>query len=108
MDPLCHVWSFALLGMLLKLFLTGRFRLLSTAFYVLMGWLMVFAIEPLMENLPLQGLYWILAGGIAYTLGAVFYSIRSISYNLAIFHLFVLLGTFCHFVAVYEFVLPQD
>ena len=101
------VRSFALLGVLLKLFFTGRFRLLSTAIYVLMGWLMVFAIKPLMENLPLPGLYWVLAGGISYTLGAVLYSIRKIPFNHAIFHFFVLVGTFCHFVAVYEFVLPK-
>ena len=99
-------WGLALLGVVLKFFFTGRFRTLSTIMYVLMGWLIVFAIKPLMENLPLDGLYWILAGGISYTLGAVIYSIRKVKFNHAIFHLFVLAGTFCHFMAIYQYVLP--
>jgi len=100
-------WGLALLGVVLKLFFTGRFRTLSTIMYVLMGWLIVFAFQPLMENLPLAGLYWIMAGGMAYTIGAVIYSIRSIKFNHAVFHLFVLAGTFCHFMAIYRYVLPD-
>lgn len=100
------VWSLAFLGIILKLFFTGRFKIVSTAMYVLMGWVMIFAINPMMENLPLNGLYWVLAGGISYTLGAVLYSISRIRFNHAIFHLFVLIGTFCHFVSVYRYVLP--
>ena len=99
-------WGFALAGLILKLFFTGRFRTFSTLIYVLMGWLIVFAIEPLMHNLPPEALFWIIAGGISYTLGAVIYSIRSIKFNHAVFHLFVLIGTFCHFMAIYKYVLP--
>lgn len=99
-------WGLALAGVILKLFFTGRFRTLSTIMYVLMGWLIIFAIKPLMENIPLEGLYWIIAGGVSYTLGAVIYSIRSIKFNHAVFHLFVLIGTFCHFMAIYKYVLP--
>lgn len=102
------VWSLAFLGVILKLFFTGRFTTLSTIMYVLMGWVMIFAIQPLMENLSAAGLYWLLAGGISYTIGAVIFSIHRIRYNHAIFHLFVLIGTFCHFVAIYSYVLPKE
>lgn len=100
------VWSFALIGVILKLFYTGRYKRLSTGMYVLMGWVMIIAIKPMMENLSTGGLLWILAGGLSYTIGAVFYSINRIKYNHAIFHIFVLLGTFCHYVAVFFYVVP--
>ena len=100
-------WGMALTGIVLKLFFTGRFKLVSTLMYVFMGWLIVFAIEPLVANLDPSGLAWLVAGGIAYTLGAVLYSIRAIRFNHAIFHLFVLLGSICHFVAVYAYLLPS-
>lgn len=99
-------WGLALIGVILKLFFIGRFDKISTIAYVLMGWLIVFAIKPLVNNLPLEGLLWLLAGGIFYTVGAVLYSIKSIKYNHAIFHIFVLLGSFSHFMAVFFYVLP--
>ena len=98
-------WFFALSGIILKLFFTGRFDKLSTIMYVFMGWIVVFAIKPLIHNLPFEGLMWLFAGGIFYTIGAVLYSIKKMSYNHAIFHVFVLLGTFCHVIAVYFYVL---
>lgn len=101
-------WGMALTGVILKLFFTGRYRLLSTLMYVFMGWLIIFAIKPLMDKMPFAGLSWLLAGGAAYTTGAILYSIKKIHFNHAIFHLFVLLGSFCHFIAVYSYVLPQD
>lgn len=101
-------WGMALTGVILKLFFTGRYGLLSTLMYVFMGWLIIFAIKPLMYKMPSAGLVWLMAGGVAYTTGAILYSIKKIHYNHAIFHLFVLLGSFCHFVAVYSYVLPQD
>lgn len=97
-------WAMALTGIILKLFYTGRFRLLSTLLYVFMGWIIVFAINPLIEKLAAEGLYWAVAGGIAYTMGALLYSIRKLPLNHAIFHLFVLLGSCCHFISVYFFV----
>lgn len=100
------VWGMALVGVILKLFYTGRYHLLSTSMYVLMGWIIVFAIKPLINNLDLPGLWWLFAGGISYTLGAVFFSIDRINYNHAIFHLFVLTGSFCHFISIYFYVLP--
>ena len=98
-------WGIALVGIFFKLFYTGRFDKISTIAYVVMGWIIIFAINPLIENLPLHGLYWLLAGGLFYTVGAVLYSINKIRYNHAIFHVFVLLGSFSHFMAVYFYVL---
>ena len=72
--------------------------------YVLMGWLILFAIGPLIDNFPSAGLKWLIAGGLAYTLGAALYSVKKIRFNHAIFHVFVLLGSGCHFVAVYFYV----
>jgi hemolysin III len=74
--------------------------------YVFMGWIIVFAVKPLVASLPEAGLYWLVAGGLSYTLGALIYSIGKIPLNHAIFHLFVLGGSICHFVAVYFYVLP--
>ena len=100
------VWGMAATGIVLKLFFTGRYKLFSTLMYVVMGWLIVFFIKPLMANFPTAGLAWLLAGGIAYTLGAVLYSIPRVPYHHAVFHVFVVLGTTCHFIAVYGYVLP--
>jgi hemolysin III len=100
-------WSMALIGIVLKLFFTGRFNILSTSMYVLMGWMIVFAINPLIDNLTSNGLRLLVAGGLAYTLGAVLYSIKAIPLNHAIFHILVLVGTACHYFAVYFYVLPN-
>ena len=97
-------WGLALFGVIFKLFFTGKFDKISTIAYVLMGWLIVFAVKPLIHNLPTEGLLWLLAGGLFYTVGAVLYSFKSMKYNHAIFHVFVLLGSFSHFMAVYFYV----
>ena len=98
-------WGMAAAGVVLKLFYTGRYEKLSTLMYVFMGWLIMFAIEPLVQNLSHDGLVWLVAGGISYTVGAVLYAIRQIPLNHAIFHVFVLGGSVCHFVSVYFYVL---
>jgi len=95
------VWIFALTGIILKLFFTGRFDKLSTAMYLLMGWQVLFFIKPLMKNLTTEGLKFLIAGGIFYSVGAVLYSIKRMPYNHAIFHVFVLLGSLSHFIAIY-------
>jgi hemolysin III len=100
-------WGLAITGIILKLFFTGKYNLMSTIMYVLMGWVIVFAIKPLMNNLPLAGLLWLVAGGISYTIGAILYGIKKIKFNHAIFHMFVLMGSFCHFMSVYFYVLPS-
>ena len=99
-------WGLALSGIILKLFFTGKYKLISTLMYVLMGWIIVFAIKPLINNLSSDGLFWLVTGGMAYTIGAILYSIKKIKFNHAIFHVFVLLGSFCHFVSVFFYVLP--
>ena len=101
-------WGLALTGIILKLFFTGRYNLVSTIMYVLMGWIIVFAIKPLINNLPPEGLRWLVAGGISYTVGAILYSIKKIKFNHAIFHVFVLTGSFCHFMSVFFYVLPSE
>ena len=99
-------WGMAISGIILKLFFTGRFNLVSTFMYVFMGWIIIFAVKPLIANLSTEGLFWLVAGGLSYTIGAIIYSIKKVPLNHAIFHLFVLGGSICHFVAVYFFVLP--
>ena len=101
-------WGLALTGIILKLFFTGKYNLISTIMYVLMGWVIVFAIKPLINNLPLEGLIWLLVGGISYTIGAILYSIKKIKFNHAIFHMFVLSGSFCQFMSVFFYVLPSE
>ncbi|WP_372646096.1 hemolysin III family protein, partial [Ancylomarina sp.] len=93
------VWVFALLGISIKLFFTGRFSVFSTLMYLFMGWMMVFIIKPLYQNLPVEGLYWLFAGGLAYTLGAILYSIKRVPFNHASFHVLVLIGCFCHYMS---------
>tara|TARA_B110000046_G_scaffold185935_1_gene230587 strand:+ start:10644 stop:11282 length:639 start_codon:yes stop_codon:yes gene_type:complete len=93
-------WTFALTGIILKLFYTGRFDKLSTALYLLMGWQIMFVINSLMERFSTEGLQLLFAGGVFYTIGAVLYSIKKLPYNHAIFHVFVLLGSVCHFFSV--------
>ena len=99
------VWGMALAGVILKIFFTGRYDKISTAIYVLMGWLIVFAIKPLSEGLPEAGIQWLVAGGISYTFGALLYSVKRLPLNHALFHVFVVLGTVFQFITVYEYIL---
>ncbi len=100
------VWGLALTGIILKLFFTGKYKTLSTIMYVLMGWIIVLAIKPLYDNLSSGGLWWLFGGGISYTIGAVLFSLDKVKFNHAIFHIFVLFGTFCHYLSIYFYVLP--
>lgn len=97
-------WAMAITGIVLKLFFTGKYSVLSTLMYVFMGWIIVFAINPLIDKLSGPGLIWLVSGGLAYTVGAVLYSIGHIRFNHAIFHVFVLIGSGCHFLTVYLYV----
>jgi hemolysin III len=101
------VWVFAFIGITLKLFFTGKFNIISTLMYVAMGWLIIFAYEPLLENLAPKGVFWLILGGVFYTVGALLFSIKRLPLNHAIFHVFVLLGSFSHFMAVFFYVLPE-
>jgi len=95
------VWVFALTGIVLKLFFTGRFDKISTAMYLLMGWQVLFFMKPLIAALTSFSLNLLIAGGIFYTVGAILYSLKKMPYNHAIFHVFVLLGSVSHFTALY-------
>ncbi len=101
-------WTLALIGIILKLFFTGKYKSISTLLYVLMGWVIVLAIGPLKSNLSLEGLFWLFAGGIAYTIGAILYSIKKIQFSHAIFHVFVLIGSISHFMLVFFYILPSE
>lgn len=94
------IWTLALAGVVFKLFYTGRFKLLSTAIYIAMGWLVMVAIKPMWKSLDAWTLGWLLAGGLSYTLGTYFYHRESIRFSHAIWHLFVIGGSVCHFIAV--------
>src|SRR5690606_16247916 len=94
------IWTLALAGVVFKLFFTGRFKLLSTLIYVAMGWLVLVAIKPVLAALDAWTFGWLVAGGLFYTLGTVFYHRESIPYSHAIWHLFCIAGSACHYVAV--------
>ena len=97
------VWGLAALGVLLKVFAGIRWHGISTAVYVGMGWLIIIAAKPLWESLPLAGLAWLFAGGIAYTSGVYFYLKKNMRYGHLVWHLFVVAGTGCHFVAILHY-----
>lgn len=99
------VWGMALLGILFKIFYMGKYRLISTLSYVVMGWVIIAVINPLINNIAERGLVWLLAGGIAYSIGAILYSQNKMKFNHAIFHVFVLVGSFCHFMSIYFYVI---
>jgi hemolysin III len=100
------VWSLTILGIVFKVFFVNRFRIISTIAYLAMGWLIIFAIKPLFQTLPGEGIAWLVAGGLAYTMGIVFYIWKKLPFNHAIWHLFVLAGSICHFMAVFFYVVP--
>lgn len=100
------VWSMAIFGIIAKLYWAERFKKVSLFFYLIMGWLIVFAGDELLGKLETGALYWLFAGGLAYSVGAIFYANKRIPYNHAIWHIFVLLGSACHFVTIYLYVLP--
>jgi hemolysin III len=100
------VWGIAAAGMVFQGFFTGRFKGASTALYLLMGWISVVALKPLLENLSAAGLHWLVAGGLCYTVGAVIYLFKKVPYHHAVWHLFVLAGSACHYFAILWYVLP--
>ena len=97
------VWGLAALGVLLKVFAGIRWHGISTAVYVGMGWLIIIAAKPLWDSLPLAGLMWLFGGGVAYTSGVYFYLKKNMRYGHLVWHLFVVAGTGCHFVAILHY-----
>mgnify|MGYP000978284249 CR=1 FL=1 len=94
------IWGLAVVGIIVKLFWTGRFQLISTLVYVAMGWLVLIAIKPMVAELSSTTLIWLVAGGVAYTVGTPFFHRDQMRHSHAIWHLFVIAGTACHAVAV--------
>jgi hemolysin III len=105
---LALVWTIALVGIMWKLIGKEHHMVLSTILYIVMGWLVIVAARPLLRTIPLGGLAWLLAGGLAYTLGVAFFSSSRFRFNHAVWHLFVLAGSACHYVAVLHYVLPRS
>lgn len=100
------VWCLALLGVVIKLTSLDRIKGLSTGFYLAMGWISIMAIKPVIEHVAFGGLMLLLAGGLAYTFGVIFYAWRSMPYNHMIWHLFIIAGGAFHFLAVLFYVVP--
>ena len=97
------IWGLAVVGILLKSIRGIRYPRLSTAVYLAMGWLVLVAAKPLWLLVPGWGLFWLAAGGVAYTAGVGFYAANRLRYAHFVWHLFVLAGTGCHFVAVLHY-----
>ena len=100
------IWGLAVTGIVITILAMDKTKWLALGIYIGMGWLAIIAIKPLMAALSLPGLLWISAGGLLYSVGIVFYVWHRLPYNHAIWHLFVLGGTACHFVAILRYVLP--
>lgn len=102
---LSFVWVLAVGGCIFKLFFVGRYPAFSTTLYLAMGWLVVIAIGPVVEAVPEVGVAWLVAGGLSYTFGVVFFAWERLPYNHAVWHLFVIAGSACHYVAMLLYVL---
>ena len=100
------IWGLAFIGIVFKAFFIKKFKIISTLTYVLMGWIIIFAFNPLKLNLAAQGVRLLVIGGIIYSAGSIFYLFKKIPFNHAIFHLFVLGGSLCHFFSIFLYVLP--
>jgi hemolysin III len=95
-------WGIILIALVLKLFFTGKYESLSVALYITLGWMLIFVIRQIFEHMPMEIFYWIIAGGISYTLGVIFYTMHSKKHAHNIWHCFVLGGTILHFIAIYK------
>jgi hemolysin III len=100
------IWGLAAAGIAFKAFFTGRFKGLSTLIYIGMGWIVIVAIHPLVHHLARGGLFWLVTGGVLYTVGTVFYLWHRLPFHHAIWHGFVLAGGLCHFTSVMFYVIP--
>jgi len=101
------VWGLTCLGVLFKVFFVHRFKILAPLLYLFMGWLIVFAAEPLVELIPRTSLHLLVAGGLFYSFGLIFYAWKRLLFHHAVWHFFVLGGSACHYFAVYFLILPH-
>ena len=97
------VWGLALAGIVSKALVGVRYPRVSTAIYLSMGWLILIAVKPLLAQVPTLGLVWLLLGGLTYSLGVPFYAARTMRFSHFVWHLFVLAGSACHFIAVLHY-----
>lgn len=104
---LAVIWGIALIGVVIELVVKSAPKWLSLTLYLGMGWMALVAIKPMLDNVAHEGLLLLLAGGLAYTVGVVFYVWKSLPYHHAIWHLFVLGGSVLHFFSIFYYVLPQ-
>ena len=100
------VWGLALLGVGFKALFIHRFQKLSVLAYILMGWLSIVMVKEALANIPVGGLIWLAVGGVVYTVGVIFYALKKIRYAHAIWHVFVLGGSICHYFAVLLYLAP--
>lgn len=100
------VWGLAIAGVVFKTFMTHKLAFLAPVFYIALGWLIVIDLEELLTMVPVRGVTWLVAGGLSYTLGIVFYAVDRIPFNHAIWHLFVVTGSLCHYLAILWYVAP--
>ncbi len=101
------VWGLTVFGIAWKALFIRRFQIVSSILYVLMGWMVVIAVKPLLQRVPLGAIAWLVAGGLAYTAGLVFFAGKRIPHHHAIWHVFVLIGSICHYLAVLLYVVPR-
>ncbi len=99
------VWILAVSGVVYKLFFVYHFPKLSVAIYLIMGWLSLFLVKPLAQHLSQHGIVWLISGGVSYSVGVVFYVWKRLYFSHALWHLFVLGGSTCHFFAVFLYVI---
>jgi hemolysin III len=95
-------WTIIIIGAILKLFFTGKYEKASIVLYIFLGWSAVFLIQPFYQNMPFSIFKWILVGGLSYTFGVFFYRWDEKKYAHAVWHIFVLFGTICHFIAAWK------
>ena len=100
------VWGIAVFGIAWKIIAASRWPAVSLASYLLMGWLAVVAVKPLIAAVQLGGIAWILAGGLAYTLGTIFLGWKRLPYHHAVWHVMVIAGSVCHYLAIAKYVVP--
>jgi hemolysin III len=101
------VWGLAISGIILNVFFFGRLGFVSLVLYLLMGWLVVIAVKPVMDAVSVRGLLWLVAGGLSYTLGVVFFLWHRLPFSHTIWHFFVLAGSIFHYFAIFFYVLPM-
>ncbi len=102
------IWGLAILGVIFKVFTAGKFKLFATIIYLIMGWLIIIPIGSIIKALPTGGLVLLVAGGLSYSLGTVFYMIKKVPYFHFVWHLFVLAGSVLHFFTILLYVIPSS